>query len=61
MIGNFPEVLNFNRSFLKLNRFICNQPPVLPGHSCAHTLENLDFIQPQYVSTCDLIAVCTSY
>ena len=23
-IGNFPEVLNFNRLFLKLNRFICN-------------------------------------
>ena len=28
--GNSPEVLNFNRLFLKLNRFICNQPPVLP-------------------------------
>ena len=24
MIGKFPEVLNFNRLFLKLNRFICN-------------------------------------
>ena len=24
LMGNFPEVLNFNRSFLKLNRFICN-------------------------------------
>ena len=24
MIGNFPTVLNFNRLFLKLNRFICN-------------------------------------
>ena len=25
MIGNFPAVvLNFNRLFLKLNRFICN-------------------------------------
>ena len=24
MIGNFPEVSNFNRLFLKLNRFICN-------------------------------------
>ena len=23
-IGKFPEVLNFNRSFLELNRFICN-------------------------------------
>ena len=25
MMGNFPAVLNFNRLFLKLNRFICNQ------------------------------------
>ena len=33
MIGNFPDVLNFNRLFLKLNRFICNYLPVLPGHS----------------------------
>ena len=24
MIGKFPEVLNFNQLFLKLNRFICN-------------------------------------
>ena len=24
MIGKFPEVLNFNRLFRKLNRFICN-------------------------------------
>ena len=24
VIGNFPEVLNFNRLFLKLNRLICN-------------------------------------
>ena len=24
MIGDFPAVLNFNRLFLKLNRFICN-------------------------------------
>ena len=34
MISNFPAVLNFNRLFLKLNQFICNQLPVLPGHSC---------------------------
>ena len=27
MIGNFPSVLNFNRLFLKLNRFICNLLP----------------------------------
>ena len=32
MIGNFPAVLNLNRLFLKLNRFICNQLPVLPDH-----------------------------
>ena len=32
MIGNFPAILNINRLFLKLNRFICNQPPVLPDH-----------------------------
>ena len=33
MIGNFPAVLISNRLFLKLNRFICNWLPVLPGHS----------------------------
>ena len=32
LIGKFHEVLNFNMLFLELNRFICNQPPVLPGH-----------------------------
>jgi hypothetical protein len=31
-ISNSPEVSNFNRLFLKLNRFICNYKPlVLPG------------------------------
>ena len=30
MIGNSYEVSNFNRLFLKLNRFIWNWPPVLP-------------------------------
>ena len=30
IIGNFPEVLNLDRLFLKLNWFICNKPPVLP-------------------------------
>ena len=31
MIGyNFPAVLKFDRLFLKLNRFICNQLSVLP-------------------------------
>ena len=34
IIGDFPAVLNFNRLFLKLNRFICNQLPVLPDHTC---------------------------
>ena len=28
-----PEVSNFNSLFLKRNRFICNKPPDLPGHS----------------------------
>ena len=32
MMGNFPEVLNFNWLFLKLNQFICNEQPVLPVH-----------------------------
>jgi hypothetical protein len=32
MIGNFLAVLNFNRSFLKLNRFACNLLSVLPDH-----------------------------
>ena len=32
MVGNFPALLNFNRLFLKLNRFICNYLPVLPDH-----------------------------
>ena len=41
MIGNFPAVLNFNRLFLKLNRFIFNWLPVLPDHSdaCDHDLD----------------------
>ena len=30
MISNSPEVSNFNQLFLKLNRFICNSPPVVP-------------------------------
>jgi len=32
MVGNFPAVLNFNRLFLELKRFIYNQLPVLPDH-----------------------------
>ena len=32
MIGNFPAVLKFNQLFLKLNRFICNELPLLPDH-----------------------------
>ena len=37
VIGNSPEVLmNFNRLFLKLNWFICNQLSVPPHHCCTH-------------------------
>jgi hypothetical protein len=32
MIGDSPEVSNFHRLFLKLHRFINQQPPVLPKH-----------------------------
>ena len=32
MIGKFSVVLNFNRLFLELNQFICNQLLVLPDH-----------------------------
>ena len=32
MVGSFPEGLNINRLFLKLNWFICNQFLVLPVH-----------------------------
>ena len=32
MMGKFPAVFNFNRLFLQLNQFICNQVPVLPDH-----------------------------
>ena len=38
MIGNFPALLNCNRSFLKLNGFICNWLPVLPDHSSLDVL-----------------------
>ena len=31
---NFLAILNFNRFFLKLNRFICNWLFVLPDHRC---------------------------
>ena len=44
MIGKFPEVLNFNRLFLELNRFTCNQPPVLPGHRTGANCTNLKII-----------------
>ena len=36
MTGKFPAVFNFNRLFLPLNRFICNQLPVLPDHCFTH-------------------------
>ena len=32
MMGNFPDVFNFNRLFLKLNRFICNKHSAFPVH-----------------------------
>ena len=32
IVGNFPEVLNFNHFFLKLNQVIRIQQPVLPVH-----------------------------
>ena len=34
MTGNFPRVLNLNRSFFKLNRSICNQRSVPPFIAC---------------------------
>ena len=36
MINNLTVVLNFNRLFFKLNRFICNQLPVLSDHCPLH-------------------------
>ena len=30
MISNFPEVLNFNRSFVEINLFICDSQADLP-------------------------------
>ena len=41
MIGNPPEVANFNRLFLKLNRFIYKYPPVLPQPGCLSTCQHL--------------------
>ena len=40
MLGHFPAVLNFNRLFLKLIRFVCNQLPVLPDHRSNVTLSD---------------------
>jgi hypothetical protein len=37
--------LNFNWLFLKLNRFICNQLPVLPNRSLPHAPFPPDFSQ----------------
>jgi hypothetical protein len=36
-IGNLAKVLNVNRSFLKLNQFICNEQSDLPFHSSGGT------------------------
>ena len=32
IVSEIPEVLNSNRLCYELDRFICNSPPVLPGH-----------------------------
>jgi hypothetical protein len=32
VVGDSPEVLNFNWLFLTLNQSICNYLPVLPDH-----------------------------
>ena len=43
-ISKFPEVLSFNQLCLELNRLICNQPPVLPGHSFESAYIYIGFI-----------------
>ena len=40
MIGNSPEASNFNRLFLKLNRFICNQIRSFPDNTVLGCLSN---------------------
>ena len=42
MIGNFPAVFNFNRLFLKLNRFIvtnCRLSPIM-GYTCIQLIDH---------------------
>ena len=49
MIGNLLIVLNFNRLFLKLNRFICNQLPVLPDiapYTCEQRQVQVTHVMP---------------
>lgn len=41
MISDFPELLNFNRLFLKLNRLICNLWPVLEITWACHAPHHL--------------------
>ena len=62
MIDKFPAVLNFNLLILKLNRFICSYPPVLPDHrlrisinTCIEMLEKVKsftYLQDQLDVTC---------
>ena len=54
MISKFPEVLNFNRSFLELNRFICNYMPILPGYWSIVSRSNRLGIISEWVSHWDL-------
>ena len=60
MIGNFPEVLNFNQLFLVLNWFICNKRSVSPF--IVRVIEDkevfevgwVNSITPQSLSTCSV-------
>ena len=48
MIGNIPAALNFDRLFLKFNRFICNQRSVLPIH-CNNRCSNRNATRLKWV------------
>ena len=60
MIGNYPTVLNFNRLFLKLNRFICNYCRFSPIIGLdLQTLGSQPVIMPKnlpdhWIRTCDM-------
>ena len=49
MLGKSPEVLNFNRLFLELNRFICNQLPVSPWTLSPMSLVRESHQDPSYI------------